>query len=507
MPLNGDKRISPIDPGSDRPPSVQRRILVRLVPLLTLLFAAILYWLGEDLKKTLYSANREIARQSNVMAVYAVETSMITDNVHQPWDLMAQQFPRDEGAEIEVINTEGVVVFSTDPAKLGTVYELSDSSCSECHEDGSTRATTETAVISRPENAEHLVFSAPLRNTESCQKCHPIQQRKLGMVRVQRALGPIQENIRAMQMGVAVAGGIALLVTMLTTRMLLGRYLGRPLGKLIAGARAIGSGNLQHTVELSDRGELAVLADTLNASTARLARLQKELVQTERLAAIGETVAGLAHCLKNTLNGLRAGQYVVDRAVELNDAEKLRTGRRVMKSAVGQVERLTFDMLYYIKEREPELEPVDLNLIAQEVIDVLKESARSQKVELRAELDPEIGVQALERTAMYRALLNLVTNAIDACTESESGDLVVVRTRVAGPDEIVLTVEDNGIGMSGEVRSRLFTRLFSTKAGRGTGLGLSVVKKIAEAHGGVVEVESQPGKGSAFHIRLPRASA
>jgi signal transduction histidine kinase len=275
----------------------------------------------------------------------------------------------------------------------------------------------------------------------------------------------------------------------------------------MVGARAIGSGDLQHTVKVSSRGELSVLADTLNASTARLARLQEELVQNERLAAVGETVAGLAHCLKNTLNGLRAGQYVVDRAVELNDPEKLRTGRRVMKSAVAQVERLTFDMLYYIKDREPELEPVDLNQVAQEVIDVLQESAGLQRVDIRAELDPKIGAQALDRNAMYRALLDLVTNAVDACTESESGDLVVVRSRIVGLDEIVLTVEDNGIGMSREVRSKLFTRLFSTKAGRGTGLGLSVVKKIAEAHGGRVEVESEPGKGSAFHIHLPRVSA
>jgi signal transduction histidine kinase len=507
MSLNGDSRASPIDPAPDRPPSVQRRILVRLVPLLALLFAAVLYWLGENLKSSLYSANLEIARQSNVMAVYAVERSMITDDVHRPWDLMAQEFPRDEGSEIEVINTDGVVVFSTDPTKRGTSYELGDPSCSECHEGGSTRATAETAFISAPENAEHLVFAAPLRNTGNCQNCHPTQERKLGMVRVQRALGPIHEQIRAMQTGIAVAGGITLLITMLTTRMLLGRYLGRPLRELMAGARAIGSGNLQHKVEVPDRGELAVLADTLNASTARLARLQEELIQSERLAAVGETVAGLAHSLKNTLNALRAGQYVVDRAMELNDAEKLRKGRQVMKSAVGQVERLTFDMLYYIKERQPELEAVDPNQIAREVIDGTEDSAELRGVDLRAELDPEIGTLALDRTAIFRALVDLVTNAIDACAESESGDLVVLRTRRAGPQEIVLTVEDNGIGISEEVRSKLFTRLFSTKAGKGTGLGLSVVKKIAEGHGGDVEVESEPGKGSAFHIHLPRASS
>jgi signal transduction histidine kinase len=492
------------DPSSDRHPSIQRRILVRLVPPLTLLFAIVLFWLGENLEGTLYSANREIARRSNALAVYAVETSMLTDDVHEPWDVMARGFPREEGAEIAIINTAGVVVFSTNPAKRGIHYELDDSSCSQCHQEGSPRATSETAFIGGPEDAEHLILATPLRNLESCQTCHPAREEKLGIVVVQRPLDQIQEYIRTMQTGIAVAGVFALAITMLTTSMILGRYLGRPLAKLMAGARAIGSGDLDHTVEVIDRGELSVLAETINASTTRLARLQEELVRSERLAAVGETVAGLAHCLKNILNALRGGQYVIERAVELDDAEKLDQGRKVIHAAAEQVERLTFDMLYYIKEREPELEAVDLNRVAHEVIDLLVETAKTQGVDLRADLDPHIREQKVDRTAIYHALLNLVTNAIDACAESESGDLVVVRTRLVGPG-IALEVEDNGIGISQEIRSRLFTRLFSTKGGRGTGLGLSVVKKIAEAHGGRVEIESEPGRGSIFRIRVPTA--
>jgi signal transduction histidine kinase len=439
------------------------------------------------------------------MAVHAVELSMVTDTVHQPWDLLALRIPRVEGTEIDIINTDGAVLFSTVPTRRGTVYELEDPMCSECHEKGSTRATTESTFIGTQRKARDLAFAAPLRNEDNCQTCHATQGRKLGMVMVRQSLDPIHQQIRTIQTGIVVAGGIALLLTMLTTSLLLGRYLGRPLGKLLAAARAIGAGNLQHAIEMDERTELAVLADTLNASTARLAVLQQELVQRERLAAVGETVAGLSHCLKNTLNGLRAGQYVIDRAVELNDREKLRKGWRVMKSGVAQVERLTFDMLYYIKEREPELQPTNLNQVAQEVIDLLRESAKAQGVDLRAELDPAMGEEALDRTLVYRAIVNLATNAIDACTDSESGDLVVLKSRVAGPDEIVLTVEDNGVGMSEETRSKLFTRFFSTKASRGTGLGLSVVKKIAEEHGGSLEVESEPGRGSAFHIHLPRA--
>jgi signal transduction histidine kinase len=104
---------------------------------------------------------------------------------------------------------------------------------------------------------------------------------------------------------------------------------------------------------------------------------------------------------------------------------------------------------------------------------------------------------------IYRAVLNLVTNAIDACSESESGDLVILKSQ-GKPDEIVLSVEDNGIGMSDEIQSRLFTRFFSTKATGGTGLGLPVVKKITEEHGGTLRIKSELDRGSEFHIHLPR---
>jgi signal transduction histidine kinase len=162
-------------------------------------------------------------------------------------------------------------------------------------------------------------------------------------------------------------------------------------------------------------------------------------------------------------------------------------------------------MLYYAKERIPRREPVDPNEIIGEVVEQLRDLAESLGVELRTEIDEGIGAVALDRTGIFRAIVDLVTNAIDACTESESGDLVILKSRGL-PDEIVLTVKDNGIGMSEEVLSKVYSRFFSTKAAGGTGLGLHVVKKITEEHGGTVEVDSVPGAGSAFHLHLPRSA-
>ena len=485
--------------------TVQWRIMARLLPLLALIFTGSLIWLGIHLTEVLNSLNLELARRSNEAMVFAVRAAMLTESEHGVWDRLAERIPHHETTQIDVINTRGQVLLSTKPDVSRSTPKIDQPPCNACHENGALHTSVENTFYRGPEGQRFQVFAAPLANSEECQTCHHEEGPRLGMVLVRQSQQASSNQVRSVLIALAVVGGIVLLSTMLTIRMLLGRYLNRPLKRLVVGARAIGSGDLQHTIELPEHTELAVLADTLNQSTARLSSAQNELLENERLAAIGQTVAGLSHTLKNVLNGLRAGQYVLDRAVDKGDEEKLRKGLRVTKSSVRRVERLIFDMLYYAKVRVPRREPVDPNEVIEEVIDELKDMAEGLGVALRAETDENIGLVALDRTGIYRALVDLVTNALDACTETESGDRVMLRSR-ATSDEVVLTVEDNGIGMSEEVLSNLYTRFFSTKAAGGTGLGLHVVKKIAEEHGGTVKVDSSPGKGSTFHIHLPRST-
>lgn len=489
-----------------RAASVQWRIMSRLLPMLAMIFAAVMYWLSWSLREDLYAANLEIARRSGMMAVNAVESSMlIGEEGHTEWTHIAPKIARDDGTEIHIVDITGRVRFSTDPARRGVTYGLTDAPCSVCHESGSRQAFTETAFVRSSRDAPHQVFAAPLRNTGECRACHTQGGAKLGMVMVQQTLAPIHEQVRRVQIGIALAAAAALALTVLTVRLLLGRHLDRPLKRLVEGARAIGTGDLQHTVELPEPAELAVLADTLNASTARLAGMQRELVEHERLAAVGEAVAGLAHCLKSILNGLRAGQYVIDRGLERNDTGKLRTGWRVMQAAVREVEGLTSDMLYCVRERVAERVPTDPNEVITEVVELLRERASQSGVDLRSDLDEDIGVGALDRVLIYRAVLNLAANAIDACTETATGNLVVLHSR-GTVDEIVLSVEDNGIGMSTETQAQLSTRFFSTKGGSGTGLGVRVVSKIVEEHGGTLHIESTLGEGSRFSMRFPRTA-
>jgi two-component system nitrogen regulation sensor histidine kinase NtrY len=137
------------------------------------------------------------------------------------------------------------------------------------------------------------------------------------------------------------------------------------------------------------------------------------------------------------------------------------------------------------------------------VIESTEEIAAGKGIEIKSQLDGQAVLIPLDRHALYRAILNLVTNAIDACLESEQGNRISLKSSM-GTGYVLLTVEDNGAGMTPDTLKRVTERFYTTKPSSGTGLGLAVTKKIAEQHGGVLEIESVLGRGSAFHMRLPR---
>ncbi len=234
-------------------------------------------------------------------------------------------------------------------------------------------------------------------------------------------------------------------------------------------------------------------------------RLQRELIENERLSAMGQAVAGMAHYIKNILNGLQGGVYMVNRSLKKDKPILLSKGWGMVENNIGKVSDLVINMILYSKERQPDYVSCSPNEIAQEVYDLVHEKALQSKVKLVKEFDLSINECYLDPNGLHRCLLNLVTNAIDACILDPQQDKawsVVIRTRKE-KDGIRFDVVDNGTGMAKEVQDMLFQRFFTTKGGKGTGLGLLVTRKIVDEHGGVVSFESSPGKGTTFTIRLP----
>jgi signal transduction histidine kinase len=236
-----------------------------------------------------------------------------------------------------------------------------------------------------------------------------------------------------------------------------------------------------------------------------LVQMERELRSLERQAAIGQTVAGLAHCIKNILHGLKGGSFLVERGLERGDQTLATEGWDIVAKGIARVSNLSLDMLSYCKERAPNLRQVDPAWLWQAVLELVGQAAGLEGVQMKVDCQPGSLVR-LDPDAMVRALLNLAANAVDACREKAypAGESPRVEMTVRRrPGEVDFAVADNGAGMDAEVRALLFRRFFSTKQQQGTGLGLAVTHKIVSEHGGRVEVDSAPGRGSTFTITLP----
>lgn len=235
-------------------------------------------------------------------------------------------------------------------------------------------------------------------------------------------------------------------------------------------------------------------------------RLEHELLGAERLAAVGQTVAGMAHCVKNILHGLKGGSYMINIGLEKDKTDKFRSGWNMVQRNIKRTSELVQDLLSYSKEREPEMVPSQPNEIAADVCELMREVAKENNVDIVEAFSPDVGQLLLDPRSLHRSLLNLVSNAIDACRDDSNlgkEHRVTVQTAIENDQFVRFDVTDNGSGMSEEVRSRLFTSFFSTKGAQGTGLGLLVTAKLVEEHNGKIHVDSKLNEGTTFTIRLP----
>lgn len=224
-----------------------------------------------------------------------------------------------------------------------------------------------------------------------------------------------------------------------------------------------------------------------------------------RLAGLGELVGGVAHSIKNILEGLRGGVYIVNLGFRDKNEADIRTGWEMVERNVARLSSLIMDMLCCARDRAPRRLPVSLRAVAGDVAGLL--APRAAQYGIRLECQTPDGVEVLgEPKDLHAMISNLVANAIDACNEDprEKEHCVVLRVR-RDPAGAAVEVEDNGAGMAAETRQALFQARVSTKGSAGAGLGLMVAHKVATEHGGRIEVRSEPGMGSVFVVRLPAA--
>lgn len=227
------------------------------------------------------------------------------------------------------------------------------------------------------------------------------------------------------------------------------------------------------------------------------------MVQAERLAAVGQTIASLSHHIKNILQGIRGGSYLIDMGLSDNDPEIVRKGWHIVEKNQTRISNLVLDMLTFSKEREPQLMAAHLNEVIGDVVELMQARADEFAVNLIFEPQNGIGEFQFDPEGIHRAALNIVTNAIDACEGKPEGTVTISTLLDDQQERLRVEIRDNGVGMSDEQVKNMFTIFVSTKGSKGTGLGLSVSQKILQEHGGQITVTSKLGLGSCFTLELP----
>lgn len=233
--------------------------------------------------------------------------------------------------------------------------------------------------------------------------------------------------------------------------------------------------------------------------------LSRVLEMQDHLSSLGLMVGSISHSIKGLLTGLDGGVYLLDSGFAKEDPNKMGEGLEIVKHIVGRIKNMVLDILYYSKERELKTDQVNVADFAAHLADVAETKMKMHRIGFVRKFDPPPEEFEMDEEQVHAALLNILENAADACTEDKSKKSHEIIFRVRHDNtHLIFEIEDNGIGMDEEKKKKIFALFFSSKATKGTGIGLFVSDKIIRQHGGTISVDSEPGQGTCFIIKIPK---
>ena len=225
----------------------------------------------------------------------------------------------------------------------------------------------------------------------------------------------------------------------------------------------------------------------------------------DKLTSVGLLISSISHGIKGLLNGLDGGIYLVNSGLKKDDRSRIDRGWEIALRNVDRIRSMVMDILYYAKDREPEWLAINAFDLISDVCGIMKDKAKQLEIEFECDFDRSAGEFEGDPHAVRSLLLNLIENSADACRVNTTRQNHKIGVRLTGHSEtVVFEIFDNGIGMDRETREKAFSMFFSSKGAGGTGLGLFIANKIAQAHGGHITIESEEGQGSRFIITLCR---
>jgi len=445
--------------------------------------------------------------------------------------------------KVRILRKDGTIIHSTYPPELGTQVDRKAEACVLCHRGETFLERVEQSQRSRifatPEGRRMLGSMDVIRNEPSCYTANCHQHGKstpvLGVLDVVYSLDTIDRNLRTSAITMAALSLGFILVVALGVGFFVHRLVYLPLRDLETGASRLSSGNLDQPIPVRSGDEFGRLAGSFNTMTVALKNSQSELrewahtleqkvakrtqelrvaeaetARTEKLASVGLLAAGIAHELNNPLTGVLTFTSLMRKKMPDGsaDAEDLDLVIQETKRCAAIIRRL----LDFAREKAPEKKFADLNQVIEDTARIIERPASFRDVDIAMDLDRNLPPVWVDADLIKQVIMNMLVNALHAI-ENEGN--ITVRSRRSADSKspepglqpvpmAEISIIDTGCGIPEKNLKRIFDPFFTSKeVGKGTGLGLSVSHGIVKAHGGVIEVESQAGRGSTFRIYLP----
>lgn len=442
--------------------------------------------------------------------------------------------------KIRIFDKEGKIGFSSDPSEVSRTVDKRAEACYACH-----AQAQPLAKLNRPDrfriyrangSGRVLGIINPIENEPACSNAachaHPASQQILGVLDTNLSLAKADAGLAESTRMMLIYTVLAVIVISVLTGVFVLRLVHRPVRILKRGTEELASGDLGYQIAVESTDELGDLANSFNImslqlraaneeitswartlearvedKTNELKRAHEHVVHVEKMASIGKMAAVVAHEINNPLSGILTYAKLLKKWVEkVEGNEKKRTEIRecldLVESESKRCGDLVKNLLMFSRSAPMNLEWADVNQVVDRCIRLVQHHLDLGNVQLQVETASDLPVLHCDPAQVEQVLLALVMNAIDAMPR---GGNLMVRTRsLPQSRQIEIQVRDDGVGIPPDLLPRMFEPFLTTKeTGKGVGLGLAISKTIVERHGGVIEVESQPGRGTTFYIFLP----